>query len=565
SLNFSGEAGSYRVTGVAVDENDGRSTLSLSLNGVLVSSLVLDQDIGSPVNPASFVEVDFGVVNLAAGDVLTFAGNVDAGEYARLDYVELTDVGDFDPLPSAGDDSASTDAETPVDITVLANDSDPDGTPLDPTSVTVVSGPGGGGVVIGANGVITYTPDPGFGGQDTFTYTVANTEGQVSAAASVTVDVTAPDPEPDPQSGTRIEAEDLTLNGYSQQSSSTASGGALIAASGVSTARFAHGGADGTFDLRLVYIDENDGQSSVDVQLNGMSIGGTIFDEDITSSPNNPQAYRSLFIDDVPLVNGDVITIEGTPNGGEPARIDFLEVTPSEAPVPNALAPGDFDVIVFAGQSNAERHFTVVSNDATNLGILGAEVFEREVEGTLGGDTTLIEAASGGSASNIDIQTNNYWWNNNTGNPGDAFNAAVAAIDAALAIGQDVDAIIWAQGESDARAAVSPSDIQGIADDLETATLAIFQEFRTLYGADIPIFIQEIGAFPEEGSFLGGPTGVLQPIRDAQAAVAAALDNVFVIPTSTSLTLNDSIHYTNESYGEIALNLADAVTDNLLA
>ncbi|MEM9760644.1 MAG: sialate O-acetylesterase, partial [Pseudomonadota bacterium] len=182
-----------------------------------------------------------------------------------------------------------------------------------------------------------------------------------------------------------------------------------------------------------------------------------------------------------------------------------------------------------------------------------------------GGDTTLIEAASGGSASNIDIQTNNYWWNNNTGNPGDAFNAAVAAIDAALANGQDVDAIIWAQGESDARAAVSPSDIQGIADDLEAATLAIFQEFRTLYGADIPIFIQEIGAFPEEGSFLGGPTGVLQPIRDAQAAVAAALDNVFVIPTSTSLTLNDSIHYTNESYGEIALNLADAVTDNLLA
>jgi hypothetical protein len=44
-------------------------------------------------------------------------------------------------------------------------------------------------VVVNADGTVTYTPDPGFSGVDTFTYTVS--DGTTTATGTVTVTVTA--------------------------------------------------------------------------------------------------------------------------------------------------------------------------------------------------------------------------------------------------------------------------------------------------------------------------------------------------------------------------------------
>ncbi|MEO0878538.1 MAG: Ig-like domain-containing protein, partial [Pseudomonadota bacterium] len=63
----------------------------------------------------------------------------------------------------------------------------PDG---DPLTVTAVGAPANGTVVINADGTVTYTPNPGFTGGDSFTYTVSDGNGGVTMA-TVTVDVTA--------------------------------------------------------------------------------------------------------------------------------------------------------------------------------------------------------------------------------------------------------------------------------------------------------------------------------------------------------------------------------------
>jgi hypothetical protein len=63
---------------------------------------------------------------------------------------------------------------------------------LDVSSVTVVVAPANGAAVVNADGTITYTPNPGFSGVDTFTYSV---EG---STATVTVNVAAPPPGPPP-------------------------------------------------------------------------------------------------------------------------------------------------------------------------------------------------------------------------------------------------------------------------------------------------------------------------------------------------------------------------------
>ncbi|MFQ3787927.1 Ig-like domain-containing protein [Halomonas sp. A29] len=69
--------------------------------------------------------------------------------------------------PVANDDSASTTQGTAVEIDVLANDSDPDG---DPLTVIGFTQPANGSVTLSPNGNLTYTPMPGFVGDDTFTY-----------------------------------------------------------------------------------------------------------------------------------------------------------------------------------------------------------------------------------------------------------------------------------------------------------------------------------------------------------------------------------------------------------
>ncbi|MFN2626811.1 MAG: cadherin-like domain-containing protein, partial [Mycobacteriales bacterium] len=77
--------------------------------------------------------------------------------------------------PQANDDSATTAEDTAVRINVLANDTDPGGSAL---TVTAVSTPSAGTAVNNGDGTVTYTPNRGFSGSDTFGYTIRNTAGQ---------------------------------------------------------------------------------------------------------------------------------------------------------------------------------------------------------------------------------------------------------------------------------------------------------------------------------------------------------------------------------------------------
>jgi hypothetical protein len=95
--------------------------------------------------------------------------------------------------PTANDDEIDTDAGNPVAIDVLANDSAPAGLTLNPATVTVGQAPAHGTTSVNpSTGVVTYTPQQGFSGTDTFTYTVADSDGAVSNPAKVTVVVNRP-------------------------------------------------------------------------------------------------------------------------------------------------------------------------------------------------------------------------------------------------------------------------------------------------------------------------------------------------------------------------------------
>ena len=75
--------------------------------------------------------------------------------------------------PVAVDDTTTTPEDTPVDIPVLSNDSDPDGS-LDTSSVVIITPPSHGTPTVNPDGSITYNPDTNYYGQDTLTYAVCD-------------------------------------------------------------------------------------------------------------------------------------------------------------------------------------------------------------------------------------------------------------------------------------------------------------------------------------------------------------------------------------------------------
>jgi len=94
--------------------------------------------------------------------------------------------------PVANPDSASTVVGTSITIDVVANDRDPDvGDTINRQSVVIVSQSANGTAVVLANGNIQFTPNPGFTGPATVTYTVADNNGLRSNPGNFNIDVVA--------------------------------------------------------------------------------------------------------------------------------------------------------------------------------------------------------------------------------------------------------------------------------------------------------------------------------------------------------------------------------------
>ncbi|EIC22955.1 Ig-like domain-containing protein [Thiorhodovibrio frisius] len=144
-------------------------------------AVVVNADNTITYTPDSgFIGEDSFVYTLEAG------GDIDTATVT----VTVTDGGgDVETAPDAVDDAVETNAGESVAIFVLQNDSDPNG---DVITIDQVFNPQNG-TVSNDDGVLTYTPNEGFSGKDTFNYSI--TDGKETDSATVTVTVQAPEVE----------------------------------------------------------------------------------------------------------------------------------------------------------------------------------------------------------------------------------------------------------------------------------------------------------------------------------------------------------------------------------
>jgi large repetitive protein len=234
------------------------------------------------------------------------------------------------PAPTAANDTATTNEDTPVTISVLTNDTDPDGDPLSVISATAPNGT----VVINGDGTITYKPALNFNGIDTITYTISDGQGGTSTA-TVEVKVTAVNDAPTVVSPIPAQNDvdaanvsvpvagnftDLDGNTLSFTATGLPAGLSINPTTGVISGTIDRNASQpngGVYSVTVTASDGNGGTVSTTFTWNVTNPGPTAVDDVITiaEDPGAPVVISVLANDTDP--DGDTLTVTtaSAPNG----------------------------------------------------------------------------------------------------------------------------------------------------------------------------------------------------------------------------------------------------------
>ncbi len=132
----------------------------------------------------------------------------------------------------------------------------------------------------------------------------------------------------------RIEAESMNLSGYTVADVTpweTASGGKAVACEGAGpcTASTTFNQQAGNYDIAVQYFDFHDGSSTYRAYLDDKPIAEWRADNTLPTDRMNGHTSTRYTVRNILLKSGDTLKIEGTPDGKEPAPLDYVEITPS--------------------------------------------------------------------------------------------------------------------------------------------------------------------------------------------------------------------------------------------
>lgn len=291
-------------------------------------------------------------------------------------YVTAVDDCPMEPDPNQGpdavDDSATTDQDTAVSGSVADNDSDADG---DSLTFWVEEGPTNGSIEFYEDGTYTYTPDPGFSGDDSFTYEVSDGNGGTDIA-EVCITVTAVDDcviEPDPN-----QAPDAADDGFTTQEDTSF------------TATVAPNDSDPDGDTLSFWVEEGPVNGSIEFNEDGS----------YTYTPDPGFSGTDSFTYEANDLNGGIdiatvsIVVEPAPNQLPIAVKDYNEMTSCDVTVTGNVLLNDRDAdcdgLTVTLISTASNGTVTLDSDGNytytpDPGFVGHDVFIYEVSDGNGG------------------------------------------------------------------------------------------------------------------------------------------------------------------------------------
>jgi alpha-glucuronidase len=154
----------------------------------------------------------------------------------------------------------------------------------------------------------------------------------------------------------RIEAESMHLSGYQRVSISpweTASGGKAVQcpASASCEADFKFPKPTGQYELDIQHFDMPGGKAKFRVLVGGREIDRWTGDDHLPARKLDGDSSTRRRIDDLSLHQGEEIRIEGTPDGGDPAALDYVEVHPAS----EERAPGYPEPVHLTAEQDHQR------------------------------------------------------------------------------------------------------------------------------------------------------------------------------------------------------------------
>ena len=304
------------------------------------------------------------------------------GVYGEPASIAIT-IGDgqSNAVPVANGDSRSLSRGASVQIAVLDNDSDSDGTLLAST-LTLVRTPVNGTATVGANGVITYAHDGSQSSSDSFEYTVEDNLGAISNRAIVSLSIESDQPNNAPlarndsstvqrgaETAIQVLANDADSDGSlvasTVQINDDPDHGTLLI-SGNGTITYRHDGNASTSDSFSYTVRDNDGATS-----NAAQVAITI---------QQTTADSVVLVDDTALVTaaGGSVTVNVLANDQPavgtmtPATVDIFQPEPGtyfpEHGYLSIDAAGRISYVHYGGPTTSDIFYYVAADDSSELG-----------------------------------------------------------------------------------------------------------------------------------------------------------------------------------------------------
>ena len=376
------------------------------------------------------------------------------------------------------------------------------------------------------------------------------------ASASVDVESVATSTTQFSSSISRIEAEDMSLNNYQVHTFDSASGRqvARVGSSGSISTTF--DGEEGTYDLKVRYLDEDDGESTLEVWINDQQVDTWLLDDVQTG-----QEFIERKVGGIQLQAGDKIEIRGERDNYEYARIDHIELVGVETV--NIMPLGDS---ITEGISESEN------SSAQNQGGYRAPLWESIAQlninpdfvGSLAnGPQDFDRDHNGYGGQRINFLAGDDWSSTRTGIPIPGGNPG--GLTASLSEEQP-DIILLMAGTNNVTANQS---VNKMANDLGNLINRI-----TTLSPDTTLLVSSIPPIREDSSRFSDSAQLAQ---DFNAAIPGVVNtwssqgrNVAYVDM-TSLTEDDlslpevdnGLHPTEEGYEKIAQFWLDAINDNV--
>jgi len=131
----------------------------------------------------------------------------------------------------------------------------------------------------------------------------------------------------------RFEAESARLTAYKVIDVGPwedASGGKAVSCEGQPkcAAEWIYSGATGRFDVAVQYLDLQDGVAKFTFSVNGQTLVSWAADAKLPSRQPHGDNSTRYVVRAVALKPGDVVRVDGVPDGADPAALDYVEVAP---------------------------------------------------------------------------------------------------------------------------------------------------------------------------------------------------------------------------------------------